>query len=207
MPVDVMIAFGHCIVAQRRGHILRVRHRLDARRVDRLQLVDQREDRVELDANFFRLRSIDLDARKTGDAMDVGGGKGHDGLALRRLDRQGGYREHALALAANARGARRKRTLALAAGDRQSYAKLLAPTVPLSRLIFRAPTQYYKTGVVFLAWLNGFQEHFVMAGGAQSMRPITYFAGILRLADQAGLISDPERAVRRMRQLLALNGI
>ena len=95
----------------------------------------------------------------------------------------------------------------LAGGDRQSYAKLLAPTVPLSRLIFRAPTQYYKTGVVFLAWLNGFQEHFVMAGGAQSMRPITYFAGILRLADQAGLISDPERAVRRMRQLLALNGI
>jgi len=95
----------------------------------------------------------------------------------------------------------------LAAGEPQSYAKLLAPTVPLSRLIFRAPTQYYKTGVVFLAWLNGFQEHFVMAGGAQSMRPITYFAGILRLADQAGLISDPERAVRRMRQLLALNGI
>jgi len=95
----------------------------------------------------------------------------------------------------------------LAGGDRQSYAKLLAPTVPLSRLIFRAPTQYYKTGVAFLAWLNGFQEHFIMAGGAQSMRPITYFADILRLADQAGLISDPERAVRRMRQLLTLNGI
>jgi hypothetical protein len=95
----------------------------------------------------------------------------------------------------------------LAAGDRQSYAKLLAPTVPLSRLIFRAPTQYYKTGVVFLAWLNGFQDHFIMAAGAQSMRPITYFADILRLADQAGLISDPELAVRRMRQLLALNGI
>ena len=95
----------------------------------------------------------------------------------------------------------------LAAGDRQAYAKLLAPTVPLSRLIFRAPTQYYKTGVVFLAWLNGFQEHFIMAGGAQSMRPITYFAEILRLADQAGLISDPGLAAKRMRQLLALNGI
>ena len=95
----------------------------------------------------------------------------------------------------------------LAAGDRQTYAKLLAPTVPLSRLIFRAPTQYYKTGVVFLAWLNGFQEHFIMAGGAQSMRPITYFAEILRLADRAGLLSDPELAARRMRQLLAINGI
>jgi hypothetical protein len=95
----------------------------------------------------------------------------------------------------------------LAAGDRQSYAKLLAPTVPLSRLIFRAPTQYYKTGVVFLAWLNGFQDHFIMAAGAQSMRPINYFADILRLADQAGLIGDPELAIRRMRQLLALNGI
>jgi Protein of unknown function (DUF993) len=95
----------------------------------------------------------------------------------------------------------------LAQGDRDSYAKLLAPTVPLSRLIFRAPTQYYKTGVVFLAWLNGFQDHFVMAGGAQSMRPLSYFADILRLADQAGLLRDPELACNRMRQLLALHGI
>ena len=95
----------------------------------------------------------------------------------------------------------------LAQGDRQAYTRLLAPTVPLSRLIFRAPTQYYKTGVVFLAWLNGFQDHFVMAAGAQSMRPISYFAEILRLADQAGLLNDPERACHRMRQLLALHGI
>jgi hypothetical protein len=95
----------------------------------------------------------------------------------------------------------------LAQGDRQAYARLLEPTVPLSRLIFRAPTQYYKTGVVFLAWLNGFQDHFIMAAGAQSMRPISYFADILRLADQAGLVSDPERACNRMRQLLALHGI
>jgi hypothetical protein len=95
----------------------------------------------------------------------------------------------------------------LAQGDRDSYARLLAPTVPLSRLIFRAPTQYYKTGVVFLAWLNGFQDHFIMAGGAQSMRPLSYFADILRLADQAGLFRDPELACHRMRQLLALHGL
>lgn len=95
----------------------------------------------------------------------------------------------------------------LAAGDIASYDRLLEHTVPLSRLIFRSPTQYYKTGVVFLAWLNGFQDHFVMAGGAQSMRPVSYFADILKLADRAGLISDPERAVHRMRQLLALHGI
>jgi len=95
----------------------------------------------------------------------------------------------------------------LAQGDLKAYAKLLEPTVPLSRLIFRAPTQYYKTGVVFLAWLNGFQDHFTMAGGAQSLRPIGYFADILRLADQAGLLSDPELACNRMRQLLALHGI
>jgi hypothetical protein len=95
----------------------------------------------------------------------------------------------------------------LAQGDRDAFAKLLAPTVPLSRLIFRAPTQYYKTGVVFLAWLNGFQDHFVMAGGAQSMRPLSYFADIVRLADQAGLLRDPGLACNRMRQLLALHGI
>lgn len=95
----------------------------------------------------------------------------------------------------------------LAGGDRASFDRILAPTVPLSRLIFRAPTQYYKTGVVFLAWLNGFQGHFIMAGGAQSMRPLAYFADIMRLADQAGLLNDPDLAVLRMRQLLAVNGI
>jgi hypothetical protein len=95
----------------------------------------------------------------------------------------------------------------LAQGDRDAYARLLAPTVPLSRLIFRAPTQYYKTGVVFLAWLNGFQDHFIMAAGAQSMRPLSYFTDILRLADQAGLLRDPELACHRMRQLLALHGL
>lgn len=96
---------------------------------------------------------------------------------------------------------------ALAAGDNEKYHALLDPTVPLSRLIFRAPTQYYKTGVVFLAWLNGHQEHFVMAGGQQAMRPITYFAEIFRLADQAGLLAKPELATQRMRSLLSVYGV
>ena len=74
-----------------------------------------------------------------------------------------------------------------------AYERILAPTVPLSRLIFRAPTQFYKTGVVFLAYLNGFQDHFVMLGGAQSMRPLPYFVEAFRLADAAGVLEDPER--------------
>jgi Protein of unknown function (DUF993) len=95
---------------------------------------------------------------------------------------------------------------ALARGDLKTYGKLLAPTVPLSRLIFRAPTQYYKTGIVFLAWLNGHQDHFVMVGGAQAMRPLPYFCDMFRLADQAGLLSKPALAVKRMKQLLSLHG-
>jgi hypothetical protein len=96
---------------------------------------------------------------------------------------------------------------ALARGDRATYDRLFAPTVPLSRLIFRSPTQFYKTGIVFLAWLNGFQDHFVMIAGAQAMRPLPYFSGIFRLADQAGLLRDPELAVKRMRELNALYGV
>ncbi len=96
---------------------------------------------------------------------------------------------------------------ALAKGDRATYDKLFAPTVPLSRLIFRTPTQFYKTGIVFLAWLNGFQDHFVMIAGAQAMRPLPYFSGIFRLADQAGLLRDPGLATRRMRELNALYGV
>jgi hypothetical protein len=95
---------------------------------------------------------------------------------------------------------------ALARGDEQAFERILAPTVPLSRLIFRAPTQFYKTGVVFLAYLNGFQDHFVMLGGAQSMRPLPYFVEAFRLADAAGALEDPERARDRMRALLRVYG-
>src|SRR5205085_265142 len=63
---------------------------------------------------------------------------------------------------------------ALAKGNTRKYNGLMAPTVPLSRLIFRSPTQFYKTGIVFMAWLNGHQDHFVMVNGAQAMRPLPY---------------------------------
>jgi len=96
---------------------------------------------------------------------------------------------------------------ALAANDRATYHEILAPTVPLSRHIFAAPTRFYKTGVVFMAWLNGHQDHFVMVGGQQSARNVLHFAELFRLADAAGLLSDPELACARMRQLLAVQGL
>ncbi len=94
----------------------------------------------------------------------------------------------------------------LAAGDGPGFRAILDPTVPLARHIFRAPTRFYKTGVVFLAWLNGFQDHFVMVGGAQAMRPLPHFVELFRLADGCGLLRDPELAAGRMRRLLALYG-
>ena len=96
---------------------------------------------------------------------------------------------------------------ALARGDRATYDALLEPTVPLSREIFRAPTRFYKAGIAFLAWLNGYQAHFVMPGGFQSSRDITHYAEVFRLADQARLLSRPDLAVARMRTLLALHGV
>jgi hypothetical protein len=95
---------------------------------------------------------------------------------------------------------------ALAAGDTARYEQLLAPTVPLSRHIFRVPTQYYKTGVVLLAYLNGFQPHFFMLGGHHGMRPPLYLADVFRLADQANLLRDPELAVARMQGLMTTLG-
>ena len=96
---------------------------------------------------------------------------------------------------------------ALAANDRAAYHDILAPTVPLSRHIFRAPTRFYKTGVVFLSWLNGHQDHFVMVGGQESARSLLHLAELFRLADQAGLLADPALACNRMRQFLATRGI
>jgi hypothetical protein len=94
----------------------------------------------------------------------------------------------------------------LAAKDGATYHDILGPTVPLSRHIFKAPTRFYKTGVVFMAWLNGHQDHFVMVGGQQSARSILHFAELFRLADAAGLLQDPALACARMKQLLATHG-
>lgn len=96
---------------------------------------------------------------------------------------------------------------ALAEGDRDTYHHLLAPTVPLSREIFRAPTRFYKAGIAFLSWLNGHQKHFIMPAGFQSSRDITHYAQVFRLADAAGLLSNPDLAQARMKTLLALHGI
>ncbi|HEV7276673.1 MAG TPA: dihydrodipicolinate synthase family protein [Devosiaceae bacterium] len=96
---------------------------------------------------------------------------------------------------------------ALGRGSDNEFFELLEPTVPLSRHIFAAPTRFYKTGVVFLAWLNGLQDHFTMVGGQQSARSLQHLAELFRLADQARVLGDPELAVRRMRQLLAVHGV
>jgi hypothetical protein len=95
----------------------------------------------------------------------------------------------------------------LAKGDGAGFNDILAPTVGLSRHIFAAPTRFYKTGVVFMAYLNGHQDHFVMVGGQESARSTLHLAELFRLADRAGLLSEPERAAARMRALLATRGV
>jgi hypothetical protein len=91
--------------------------------------------------------------------------------------------------------------------DLSTFHEILAPTVPLSRHIFKAPTRFYKTGVVFMAYLNGHQDHFTMAGGQESARSLPHLAELFRLADQAGLLLDPDDAVQRMHNVLAVHGI
>ncbi len=95
----------------------------------------------------------------------------------------------------------------LANGNLERFHAILGPTVPLSRHIFAAPTRFYKTGVVFMAWLNGHQSHFTMVGGQQSARSLPHLAQLFRLADAANLLEQPELAVRRMKTLLALHGV
>ena len=96
---------------------------------------------------------------------------------------------------------------ALTRGDEKTFHDVLGPTVPLSRHIFKAPTRFYKTGVVFMAYLNGHQDHFTMVGGQESTRSTLHLAELFRLADKAGLLSDPERAAQRMSAVLAVRGI
>jgi hypothetical protein len=96
---------------------------------------------------------------------------------------------------------------ALDEGDIDLYRAEMAPTLPLSRHIFSVPTYYYKTGIAFLAWLNGQQDGFVMVGGLQSARSIVHLALIFELANEAQLLTDPELAAHRLGQLLATAGV
>ncbi len=123
----------------------------------------------------------------------AGDGEGHSDALLGILD--------AIAPAASAALA------ALARGSRNEFHDMLAPTVPLSRHIFKTPTRFYKTGIVFMAYLNGHQKHFVMVGGQQSARSILHLSELFRLADEAGLLADPDLAARRMATVLQGHGI
>jgi hypothetical protein len=96
---------------------------------------------------------------------------------------------------------------ALGKGNNNEFFDLLEPTVPLSRHIFAAPTRFYKTGVVFLAYLNGLQEHFAMIGGQQSTRSLQHLAELFRLADKARVLADPDLAASRMKTVLAVHGV
>ncbi len=96
---------------------------------------------------------------------------------------------------------------ALALGEVATFRALLEPTVPLSHEIFKSPTRFYKAGIAFLSWMNGWQSHFIMPAGFQSSREITHYAQVFRLADQARLLTKPDLATERMRTLLALHGL
>lgn len=97
--------------------------------------------------------------------------------------------------------------LALSRDDRSTFEQILDPTVALSRRLFEAPTRFYKTGVIFLAWLNGHQDHFIMLDGQQSARSLPHLVEVFRLAAEAGVLRDPELACQRMQYLLNLYGI
>jgi hypothetical protein len=97
--------------------------------------------------------------------------------------------------------------LALDGGDSQRFHTILEPTLPLARHIFKTPTYYYKTGIVFLAYLNAHQHHFRMVGGLESGRSTTHLAQLFMLADRAGLLRDPEVAVDRMRRVMSIFGV
>jgi hypothetical protein len=100
-----------------------------------------------------------------------------------------------------------KALASLANGDVATFRAVIEPTVPLSRKIFEAPTQYYKAGVVFLAWLNGHQRHFTMPAGMQSARGALHYADIFRLADRANVLDMPDMAAERMKAFLVMQGV
>jgi len=158
----------------------------------KLSLIDQRRELVmrrRLPTGVHMFTGDDFDYPTT-----IGGSNGdHSDALLGAFD--------AIAPAASAA------LLALDGGDRDAFEKILEPTLPLARHIFKAPTVYYKTGIVFLAYLNGHQQHFRMAGGLENGRSTVHLGELLVLADRAGLLSDGELAVDRARRVFSVFGV
>jgi len=93
----------------------------------------------------------------------------------------------------------------LSLGNSNGFIQTLEPTLALSRHIFQAPTRFYKTGVVFMAWLNGHQSHFSMVGGQQSARSVQHLCNLFVLADKAGVFINPDQAHSRMQAYLKVH--
>ncbi len=124
------------------------------------------------------------------------------------IEGDGTHHSHALLGIFDAVAPQASRALsALANNDLATFRATIEPTVPLSRKIFEAPTQYYKAGIVFLAWLNGHQRHFTMPAGMQSARGAVHYADVFRLADQANVLDRPELAAARMAALMTQYGV
>ena len=117
-----------------------------------------------------------------------------------------GYSDALLGIFDPIAGAAARALGALGAGDREAYRDAFDPTVPLSRHIFKAPTRFYKTGVVFMAYLNGHQDHFTMIGGQESARSTLHLAGIVRMANDARLFDDPDAVAARAKPVFAARG-
>jgi hypothetical protein len=171
-----------------------------------LDLIDEHADKIEGIKLSLLNAELEVEMRRllpqgvrmyTGDDFNypqliLGDEEGHSDALLGILD--------AIAPAASAA------LHALDEGDEGRYKEILDPTVPLSRHIFQAPTRLYKTGVVFLAYLNGHQDHFRVLGGMESARSVAHLSKLFVLADRAGLLLDPEAATERMRRVLAVAG-
>jgi hypothetical protein len=123
------------------------------------------------------------------------------------LGQDGHYSHALLGIFDGIAGAAAAAVSALDQGEIPLFRQILEPTVPLARHIFRPPTYYYKTGLTFLSYLNGLQDHFRMVGGLESGRSVIHLCELLVLADRAGVIRDPHLAIERMRRFLAAHGI
>jgi hypothetical protein len=172
-----------------------------------LSVIEEHADKVDgikislLDAQ----REIDM-RRRLPKSVRMYTGDDFNYAELIRGDEQG-YSDALLGIFDGIAAAASAALQAFDAGDLERYHAILQPTVPLSRHIFKRPTHAYKTGIVFLAYLNGHQSHFRMLGGAEGARTAVHLGELIRLADAAGVLQDPELAVARARGVFAVAGI
>ncbi|MFM1873145.1 MAG: hypothetical protein RL398_2567 [Planctomycetota bacterium] len=88
-------------------------------------------------------------------------------------------------------------------GDVAAFDRRMTACEALGVHVFGAPTQHYKAGLAFLAWLNGLQDTFMLVNREERARDKAHYLRCAELARAADAVLDATTFERRLAEFAA----